>query len=383
MYNLVAFGNFRLILVRESSILFFFAAIITATFCFPSNHNTITSTKFSIDARNINRHEVRRLSSWMETLPSPLTWSLFGFRPHPHYNCDISTEDNYRSDNHESCGRYKTIRQRLDYTYHAHYSCSRQLLQDTIIESMLTSTKVEDKDTGEECSIPAEPWIVFTAGVMGAGKTHTIRQLHANGQFPLESFVTVDPDEIRRLLPEFHVYVETCPERAGELTRKEAGMIAEILTEAALERGQNVLVDGSLRDNAWYQNYFTTLRHAFPTLKLGIIHVTAPVDAILGRVEVRSAGRRPRSLRRLDDPAANTLFWYVTQQRAKTTGRVVPRDVLLKSIEQVPRSVKILNQYVDVFLEIYNAGYGKPIAFESRGTMADSVNEMFKQKCAA
>ena len=126
---------------------------------------------------------------------------------------------------------------------------------------------------------------------MGAGKTHVMKQLHSNGQFPLETFVSVDPDEIRRLLPEFQVYVESCPERAGELTRKEAGMVAEILTEAALERGQNVLVDGSLRDAAWYAAYFQTLRQSFHSLKLGIIHVTAPIGEIFQRVEVRHTQR--------------------------------------------------------------------------------------------
>lgn len=237
------------------------------------------------------------LSSVPETLPSRDHSSPFvGFFPRPHYDWTLSTEDNYRTSHHDFFGRLKKIRQRLDHNYHANYSRARQSLQDAIIESMLqkNSTKGlnDNKDTRPlEYSVLAEPWIIFTAGVMGAGKSYTIRQLHANGQFPLESFVTVDPDEIRRLLPEFNVYVRTCPEKAGELTRKEAGMMAEILTEAALERGQNVLVDGSLRDAAWYQNYFTVLRHSFPSLKLGIIHITAPIEAIFERVKVRSVGR--------------------------------------------------------------------------------------------
>jgi hypothetical protein len=88
--------------------------------------------------------------------------------------------------------------------------------------------------------------------MLGAGKTHTINKLHESGHFPLESFVTVDPDEIRRRLPEFQSYIQHNPERAGELTRKEAGMIAEILTNSALEQGMNVLVDGSLKDAAWH-----------------------------------------------------------------------------------------------------------------------------------
>jgi predicted kinase len=160
----------------------------------------------------------------------------------------------------------------------------------------------------------------------GAGKTHTIKKLHERGQFPLHSFVTVDPDEMRRQLPEFPVYIERTPEKAGELTRKEVGMMAEIVTNFALEKGMNVLVDGSLKDAVWYENYFQSLRKRYPNLKIGIIHVTAPTDAILERVK----------------------------ERAKTTGRVVPMEVLQRSIREVPIAVERLRHSVDYFLEIHN-----------------------------
>lgn len=109
------------------------------------------------------------------------------------------------------------------------------------------------------------------------------------GHFPLLAFVTVDPDEIRRHLPEFHLYVEQSPELAGELTRKEAGYIAEILTLAGLQAGKNVLVDGSLRDSEWYKKYFARLRRDFKYLRIAIIHVTAPRDAVFQRAAVSYA----------------------------------------------------------------------------------------------
>ena len=70
---------------------------------------------------------------------------------------------------------------------------------------------------------------------MGAGKSFTIHHLQRQGRFPLMAFVRVDPDEIRRHLPEFQLYVDHNASTAGELTRKEAGYIAEIMTLAALE----------------------------------------------------------------------------------------------------------------------------------------------------
>lgn len=102
--------------------------------------------------------------------------------------------------------------------------------------------------------------------------------------------------------------------------------MAEIVTNYALERGMNVLVDGSLKDASWYENYFRSLRQKYPKLKIGIIHVTAPTDAILERVH----------------------------ERAKTTGRVVPMEALQRSIREVPMAVERLRSSVDYFLEIDN-----------------------------
>lgn len=43
---------------------------------------------------------------------------------------------------------------------------------------------------------------------------------------------------------------------------------AQVLTIAGLENGQNVLVDGSMRNASWYLNYISDLRQQFPHLKV-------------------------------------------------------------------------------------------------------------------
>lgn len=199
----------------------------------------------------------------------------------------LSTEENHRASKREFFGAYSHIRETLDYEYHVPYTRERQSLQDAIISDMLAMAVIEDKN-GNVCTTPTEPWIVFTAGAMGAGKSWTMNKLVEEGRFPLLAFVSVDPDEIRRHLPEFHLYVEESPELAGELTRKEAGYIAEILTLAGLIAGKNVLVDGSLRDSDWYKQYFARLHRDFPNLRIAIIHVTAPREAVFQRAAVRN-----------------------------------------------------------------------------------------------
>jgi len=105
---------------------------------------------------------------------------------------------------------------------------------------------------------PSTPqqWVVFTAGPMGAGKSHTLRWLALHGLFPLNDFVLADPDVIRNELPEMKGYIQTCPLRAGQLTHREAGYMLEIVVEEGLKEGKNVLVQGSLRDADWHARYF-------------------------------------------------------------------------------------------------------------------------------
>jgi predicted kinase len=234
---------------------------------------------------------------------------------HP-FSVLISSEENNKSDDRHFYGKYSHIRKTLDYSYHSNYTFERQKLQDAIITDMLHEAFVTDPD-GNVGTVPTQPWIVFTAGAMGAGKSHTMNVLVTKQRFPLHAFVMVDPDEIRSmweytdryvnwhsvalqlyssqfccfalhigLLPEFHMYVNENPELAGDLTRKEAGFIAEILTLAALQGGKNVLQDGSLRDSDWYQTYFERLRREFPKVRQAIIHVTAPREAVFQRAEV-------------------------------------------------------------------------------------------------
>lgn len=136
----------------------------------------------------------------------------------------ISSEENNATDEMTFFGQFSHIRKTLDYTYHSNYTFERQHLQDRIITEMLDEAYILDAD-GKIGTVPTEPWIVFTAGAMGCGKSHTMQTLVDRQRFPLGSFVTVDPDEIRRLLPEYHMYINENPELAGELTRKEVSQI--------------------------------------------------------------------------------------------------------------------------------------------------------------
>jgi hypothetical protein len=144
------------------------------------------------------------------------------------YNFNISTEDNYSADEDLFVGKYANYRSLLDYSYHKHYICKRQQMHDTMIDLFL-NTFVRDKANNIVCECPVQPWLVFTAGVMGAGKGYTMKWLYNKDLFPLDSFVRVDPDSLRELLPETKEYIQKDPHTAGMLTQKESGYIAEVI----------------------------------------------------------------------------------------------------------------------------------------------------------
>lgn len=108
-----------------------------------------------------------------------------------------------------------------------------------------------------------------------------------DGRLPLLSTIIVDADEIRRFLPEFSSYVDSTPDLVSKRMNKEAGYIAELLTLASLQAGDNVILDGRLKDTKWHMRQFRKLRKLYPKLRIALFHVTAPLDVIMDRIEVR------------------------------------------------------------------------------------------------
>mmetsp|Transcript_77730 Transcript_77730/g.222801 ORF Transcript_77730/g.222801 Transcript_77730/m.222801 type:complete len:406 (+) Transcript_77730:37-1254(+) len=249
---------------------------------------------------------------------------------HGEYDWDKSTEDNHAVTHFT--GIHADIRPLLDYTYHRKYSIERVRLQDRLIDNLCNPVA----KTAEPDMLP---WVIFTAGAMGAGKGYVARWMKEQGYFPLDSFVVVDPDQIRQMLPEWELYVDKKPDRAGELTQKEAGCIAEILGYRALRQRLNVVFDGSLRNAEWYMEFFGQLRVQFPGIRIMILHITADIEQVL---------------KNADD-------------RAKETGRKVPEHILRASALTVPLSVKALAPYADFVCRIENRAGQAPLLKREEG----------------
>ena len=258
------------------------------------------------------------------------------------YDYSKSTAENYAQPNARLRREFFSTRAGLDYTYHTRYSLERQALQDEIIRSMLS---YEDMQRGlpsrrseldrmargggaaSRLRQPERPWAIFTAGCMGAGKTHVMCALDRHGLLPLPHFVRVDVDRIRELLPETQEYIRRDAKSAGHLTQQEAGLIAEVVSEEALSRGLNIWVDSSLRDADWWSTELQRVRRSYPH-KLAILRVDASWDRVQDRAD----------------------------RRAEITGRRIPLQVLKATFKRVPAAITQLRELVDEFIDINNNG---------------------------
>ncbi|KNC74092.1 hypothetical protein SARC_13351 [Sphaeroforma arctica JP610] len=303
------------------------------------------------------------------------------------YNWDVSTEENYamkvkqQVKDEQNCDLFSwsfeqriivengtaitdpkvlaklypndSLRRNIDYTYHSHYKSNRRLLQNAIVSSLIVSV-VEDKITpGVYCERPEGQWIVFTAGAMGAGKTHVLKWLWTEGFFPLHSFVQVSVDRIRTRLPEYHQYMNRNQESAGTNTNMESGYIAELLLGAAIMDGRNVIVDGSLKSWEWHKSTIQHLRRKYDKIQVGIIHIEASEKMVRQRAK----------------------------EREQKTGRHIPYKTLLSAFDTVPDSVEKLRDSVDVVFTILNDEQGQPPVLTSGGDW-NLFSETFEQACA-
>ena len=117
-------------------------------------------------------------------------------------------------------GKFKTIRCFLDYTFHYNYPRKRQLFQDSILKKFLTSYS--------NLRPTSKPKLLFTAGPMGAGKSHSLPKICDYLDLDLHQMIKIDPDYFKEQLPEFHILKETNPKEAGSLCHLESCILSEI-----------------------------------------------------------------------------------------------------------------------------------------------------------
>lgn len=210
----------------------------------------------------------------------------------------------------------KSIRKGLDTTWHDVYSDERIVLQNNwIITKTLGFNSTSD------------PRLIFTAGAMGAGKTHSLKKLADDINLDLKNTLIIDPDKYKDMIPEFEQYKCFCPENAGTLVHKESALLSELTLEYALKNKFNTVVDGSLNDWKWYSREFARIRKTYPSYKaIELFYVKADWPIVFSR----------------------------TIKRGKETGRIINPIVLKNTYQEIPIAIKELESLVDIIYEVDN-----------------------------
>jgi len=240
-----------------------------------------------------------------------------GFRIPRGFDWNASTSHNYAAPAGAFHGPFASHRAEMDYTYHVNYAPSRQRLQDEIVSAWLRN--------GVRAS---RPWIIFTAGAMGAGKSYMLERLCEQGCGILADMVRVDPDAVKYQLPEMNEYIRRNPGPtpsnrtilAGAATHKESGFLQELIVRELMDRDMHLIVDGSLSNADWYADYLRHIRRRYPGYRIGIMHVVC----------------NPKDI------------WTRVQMRCAKTGRCIARKTVEFSLKATPAAVSRLGPMVDL-----------------------------------
>lgn len=225
----------------------------------------------------------------------------------------------------------------MDSSYFTNYSRVRQLLQDTIIRKYLA---IFNKKEGikrplqqlsstagcpNEVRVPSKnPWIFFTCGPFGAGKSHSIRFLHEHGVLDLEEYIYIDPDKIKFELPEAKEYIKKDPLNAGTLLHKESTFLSLMIQYITLDEGKAMIIDGSLKNFNWNHEHMLFIRRNYPLYNIGIIKVEADISKMLERAH----------------------------KRAQITGRIISDKIIIETAKDIkesfPKYLGLVNFYLVV-----------------------------------
>jgi len=121
-----------------------------------------------------------------------------------------------------------------------------------------------------------------------------------------------------------------------------------------MQAGNNVLVDGSLRNWEWYVKYFARRKEEYSCAKISILHVDAPREAIIQRAK----------------------------HRGVVTGRKIPQETLEMAIKQVPVSISKLKDQVDSYYKLNNSPNSKDVELMTEECKWEKFKQNWIQTCA-
>lgn len=157
------------------------------------------------------------------------------------------------------------------------YHESRRPLHQSIVASRLRA--------GVNVPANQQNRVMFLAGGSGVGKS-TVRESLSKADKPYRP-VTIDPDGIKELLPEYRQMVEEFDQYAAFGTHEESSSLAKSVLKEATARHKNIIVDGT--GDSEPGKFLAKIRDAQATgAKVDVVLVDVPVDVAIARVNARA-----------------------------------------------------------------------------------------------
>lgn len=171
---------------------------------------------------------------------------------------------------------------------------------------------------------------IMTMGAPASGKSSGLRTVD------LKRFVSVDPDGIKEKLPEYKKATEDREKTfkgAALMAHEESSAIAKRITKEAIEKGHNVLIDGTGANAA-------SMKKKIAELKKAGYHV----HVVMSHLHEDEGVRRAKA-------------------RAEQTGREVPEGVIRSAYKSVPKNFAAIGKEADSFHVMDNRSEGGKIVW--------------------
>ncbi len=167
-----------------------------------------------------------------------------------------------------------------------------------------------------------KPWITYTCGAYGSGKSHTIKHL----KFLQTGMVHIDPDAIKTLLADEKNAPVYLADEKNTSIHLEATFVSTLAEFAVFHRGLSAIIDGSLHNYVWYEEYLSKQRLKYPAYNWCLVHVDCNLQTALTRCAIRG----------------------------KETKRTIPEDLVAAIHAKIPTALVKLQSHFDCIVMINN-----------------------------
>lgn len=184
---------------------------------------------------------------------------------------------------------------------------ARKALHDAIVDH-----QVHDKETPDENQ---QKVALFMMGGPAAGKSSMVNQMFTSDE--QKKFATVNPDDIKDMLPEYRKGVRNRYWPAAANSHEESSYLSKRVFDEALNSGKHIMIDGTGGKLKNYKKQLKQLKDA--GYKVGLMAIDKPQDE-----GVKDA-----------------------VNRAYRSGRFVPEQIIKHTYQNIPDNYEEFKQMVD------------------------------------